>query len=242
MLLHIEQTPEVRVLFEHQREALEADGDGVTSVVDRASDGVMIRIVAGTSSPPMALRVERGAPLESKWTARRSSRTSSTPTRLDLREHVTTPAKLYWILHPEAVGSLIAHHIERRWCITCRSAHRTNEQKTTLQEVFRARIAKALGIAAESIQIESISFLAHDRAGGPDVSPWQSLLGRRCGAPVSAHGRTRNEHRHRGCAQPMLEARRGSQRRGKGSATRHVPKRAASSCRSQLRREQGQLR
>ncbi|MEO0599886.1 MAG: FAD-dependent monooxygenase [Myxococcota bacterium] len=33
----------------------------------------------------------------------------------DLSDVVTTRGKLYWLLHPGAAGTLIAHHIERRW-------------------------------------------------------------------------------------------------------------------------------
>lgn len=33
----------------------------------------------------------------------------------DLSDRVPTRGKLYWILHPSAAGTLIAHHVERRW-------------------------------------------------------------------------------------------------------------------------------
>jgi len=159
MLLHIEQTPEVRVLFEHQWEAFEEDGDGVTSVVHRASDGATLRIrgryviaADGASSRARsALGIQMDGPEKLQDFV-------NAYFELNLREHVTTPAKLYWILHPEAVGSLIAHHIERRWVyhVPIYAPYERAEDYT--EEVFRARIAKALGMADELIQIESISF------------------------------------------------------------------------------------
>ncbi len=159
MLLHIEQTPEVQVLFEHQWEAFEEDGDGVTSIVHRASDGAALRIRAkyviaadgASSRARSALGIQMDGPEKIQDFV-------NAYFELNLREHVTTPAKLYWILHPEAVGSLIAHHIEKRWVyhVPIYAPYERAEDYT--EEVFRARIAKALGIADESIQIESISF------------------------------------------------------------------------------------
>lgn len=159
MLLHIEQTPEVQVLFDHQWEAFEEEGDGVTSIVHRASDGAALRIrgryviaADGASSRARsALGIQMDGPEKIQDFV-------NAYFELNLREHVKTPAKLYWILHPEAVGSLIAHHIERRWVyhVPIYAPYERAEDYT--EEVFRARIAKALGITDESIQIESISF------------------------------------------------------------------------------------
>lgn len=159
MLLHVEQTPEVRVLFEHQWEAFEEDADGVTSIVHRASDGATLRIrgryviaADGASSRARrALGIEMDGPEKLQDFV-------NAYFELNLREHVTTPAKLYWIMHPEAVGTLIAHHIERRWVyhVPIYAPYERAEDYTP--EVFRARIAKATGISDDSIQIESISF------------------------------------------------------------------------------------
>lgn len=159
MLLHIEQTPEVQVLFDHQWEAFEEEGDGVTSIVHRASDGAALRIrgryviaADGASSRARsALGIQMDGPEKIQDFV-------NAYFELNLREHVKTPAKLYWILHPEAVGSLIAHHIERRWVYHVPIYAPYERAKDYTEEVFRARIAKALGITDESIQIESISF------------------------------------------------------------------------------------
>ncbi|MEM6928809.1 MAG: FAD-dependent monooxygenase [Myxococcota bacterium] len=62
----------------------------------------------------------------------------------DLSDVVTTRGKLYWILHPGAAGTLIAHHIERRWVY-----HVPMEPGARLEDhdeaYFRDRLRVALG-------------------------------------------------------------------------------------------------
>ncbi|MBT8465405.1 MAG: FAD-binding protein [Myxococcales bacterium] len=159
MLLHVEQTPEVHVLFEHQWEAFEENADGVTSIVRRASDGATLRIRGRyvVAADGASSRARRALGIEMDGPEKLQDFVNAY-FELNLREHVTTPAKLYWIMHPEAVGTLIAHHIERRWVyhVPIYAPHEGAEDYTP--EVFRARIAKATGIPDDSIQIESISF------------------------------------------------------------------------------------
>lgn len=159
MLAHVEQTPEVRVLFEHQWKAFEEGADGVTSVIHRRTDGATLRIRCRyvIAADGAASRARRALGIEMDGPEKLQDFVNAY-FELNLREHVTTPAKLYWILHPEAVGTLIAHHIERRWVyhVPLFAPYESAEDYTP--EVFRARIAKATGISDESIQIESISF------------------------------------------------------------------------------------
>ena len=159
MLSHVEQTPEVRVLFEHQWEAFEENGDGVTSIVHRASDGARLRICGKyvVAADGASSRARRALGIEMDGPEKLQDFVNAY-FELNLREHVTTPAKLYWIMHPEAVGTLIAHHIERRWVyhVPIYAPYECAEDYTP--EIFRARIAKAVGIPDDSIQIESVSF------------------------------------------------------------------------------------
>ena len=159
MLSHVEQTPETQALFEHQWEAFEEDGDGLISIVVRASDGAMIRIHSryviaadgASSRARSALGIEMDGPEKLQDFV-------NAYFELNLREHVKTPAKLYWVLHPDAVGSLIAHHIEKRWVYHVPIYAPYERPEDYNAEVFRARIAKALGIEDDGIRIESISF------------------------------------------------------------------------------------
>ncbi len=159
MLSHVEQTPETQVLFEHEWEALEEEGESTISVVRRLRDDTMLRIRSryviaadgAASQARAAVGIEMNGPDKIQDFV-------NAYFELDLREHVQTPAKLYWIFHPEAVGSLIAHHIAKRWVyhVPIFAPYERAEDYTA--EVLQARIGKALGIAAAAIQIESIAF------------------------------------------------------------------------------------
>jgi 2,4-dichlorophenol 6-monooxygenase len=159
ILSHVEQTPETQVLFEHQWEALEDEGESTISVVRRLRDDAVLRIRSSyviaadgaASRARAALGIEMNGPEKIQDFV-------NAYFAMDLRAHVKTPAKLYWIFHPEAVGSLIAHHVEKRWVyhVPIFAPYESAEDYT--EEVFRARIGKALGIEAAAIQIESIGF------------------------------------------------------------------------------------
>lgn len=73
----------------------------------------------------------------------------------DLSSLVRTRGKLYWILHPGAAGTLIAHHIERRWVF-----HVPLEAGVRLEDCdaafFEARIRVALGGSQVPLAIRSI--------------------------------------------------------------------------------------
>ena len=74
----------------------------------------------------------------------------------DLRDMVDTPAKLYWILHPECYGTLICHHPQKRWVMHV-PLYGGEKTEDFTQEVFAARIRQALGRPDLDVQIESIS-------------------------------------------------------------------------------------
>ena len=73
-----------------------------------------------------------------------------------LRDYVETPAKLYWILHPEAYGAFIAHHVDKRWTYQVPIASPYERREDFTEEVLKKRIHKALG-SERDIQIKSIS-------------------------------------------------------------------------------------
>ena len=65
----------------------------------------------------------------------------------DLRELVKTPAKLYWILHPECYGTLICHHPAKRWVMHV-PVYDGETAADYTPEVFARRIRRALGRSA----------------------------------------------------------------------------------------------
>ncbi|MEO1258412.1 MAG: FAD-dependent monooxygenase [Bacteroidota bacterium] len=76
----------------------------------------------------------------------------------NLRDHVRTPAKLFWILNPEAAGTFIAHHIEKRW-VYMFPIYLAYEKKSFFTKGFlEKRIKKAFGNESLNIDVKSISF------------------------------------------------------------------------------------
>jgi len=159
MLAHVREAPETEVLFTHRWEGFEDDSTGITSMVVRTADSEAIRIRSryviaadgAASSARQALGISMDGPdkLQDFVNAYFEA---------DLSQALTTPAKLYWILHPEAVGTLIAHHVEKRWVyhVPIHSPYERPEDYT--EDVFIERIKKATGDDDVAIRIRSISF------------------------------------------------------------------------------------
>ena len=160
ILEHVENRRETRVLFGHQWENLADTGDRVRSAVRRPSDGVALEIVSryviaadGASS---LIRKALAIPMHGP---EKLQDFVNAYFELDLSEHVSIPAKLYWILHPAAAGTLIAHHVERRWVyhVPIYAPYESPEDYT--EEVFIERIRKAIGTDQDlPIAIRSIRF------------------------------------------------------------------------------------
>lgn len=77
--------------------------------------------------------------------------------KYNLREHLKTPAKLYWIAHPKYAGSFIAHHIEKRWVFVVPFYRQWQKLDEFTPEFFKDRIHGALGTDLPDLEIESIS-------------------------------------------------------------------------------------
>ena len=77
---------------------------------------------------------------------------------IGLRDYVHTPAKLYWILHPAAVGAFIAHHVDKRWTYNVPITPPYEKREDFTADVLKKRIQIALGTDRYDIQIKSISY------------------------------------------------------------------------------------
>ncbi len=77
---------------------------------------------------------------------------------LNLRKFLTKPAKLFWIMNPAAPGTLIAHHVEKRWVyhFPIFTPYQKKEQFT--KAILKQRILTALGNGDIPVVIKSISF------------------------------------------------------------------------------------
>lgn len=75
----------------------------------------------------------------------------------DLRSRLKTPAKLFFVFKPDAAGTFIAHHAGKRWVyhVPVMTPHERIEDYT--EEVFRERIAMAVGDPTFKANIASIS-------------------------------------------------------------------------------------
>lgn len=76
----------------------------------------------------------------------------------NLRDHLRKSAKLFWIMHPEAPGTFIAHHVEKRWVYHFPIFTPYEKKEDYPEAVLKQRILTALGNEDIPIEISSISF------------------------------------------------------------------------------------
>jgi len=155
----IKETPLIELLFQHQWHSLTQDETGVKSeILDRqkkttfpiqsqyliAADGAGSRCRKMVEIPfigPDKVDDFVSAYFEN-----------------NLRNHVQTPAKLFWIFNPESAGTFIAHHIEKRW-VYMQPIYLDYEQKESFTKAYlENRIKKALGDESLDIDVKSISY------------------------------------------------------------------------------------
>ncbi len=159
ILRHVRCTPETEVLFEHAWTGCEQGASGVTSTIHRQTDDSRIRIrsryVVAADGASSRTRAALGIQMEGP---EKLQDFVNAYFEADLSGLVTTHAKLYWILHPEAAGTLIAHHVEKRWVyhVPIHTPYERPEDYT--EDIFIERIRKALGDADAPIRIRSIGF------------------------------------------------------------------------------------
>ncbi|MBL8020291.1 MAG: FAD-dependent monooxygenase [Leptospirales bacterium] len=75
----------------------------------------------------------------------------------DLSKVLKTRAKLFFILRPDAAGTIIAHHPKKRWVYHVPILSPFEKVQDFTESVFRARLQRALGIPDFEPCIESIS-------------------------------------------------------------------------------------
>lgn len=76
----------------------------------------------------------------------------------NLRDHLRKSAKLFWIMHPEAPGTFIAHHVEKRWVYHFPIFTPYEKVEDYPEALLKKRIQTALGNENIPIEISSISF------------------------------------------------------------------------------------
>lgn len=149
------QSPLIQLRFGHRWESLEVLDGSVRNAI-KADGGYSIesRFVLGcdgASSP-----VRKGAGIEMDGPAEIQCFVNAY-FKLNLRDRVRTPAKLYWIMHPEYTGAFVAHHMEKRWIYAVPVNKPWEKPEDFTAEVMRERIQGALGFAAPDLEIASLS-------------------------------------------------------------------------------------
>lgn len=156
---HVRKNPHIELMLEHEWDAF---SEGDAKVVSR------IRSLRG---PADAIEVESRYLIGADGAGSRVRKLLGIemigPDRLQdfvnayfeigLRDYVHTPAKLYWILHPAAVGAFIAHHVDKRWTYNVPITPPYEQREDFTAEVLKKRIETALGTNRYDIQIKSIS-------------------------------------------------------------------------------------
>jgi 2,4-dichlorophenol 6-monooxygenase len=156
LVARAEESPLIKLLFGHQWNSFEErDGNLISTISGGAGDycfssKYLLGCDGASSRVRKALGIEMDGPSEIQSFV-------NAYFKFNLREHIKTPAKLYWILHPEYAGSLVAHHIEKRWVYAVPVFKPWERPEDFTADVMRDRIQGALGFESPDLQITSLS-------------------------------------------------------------------------------------
>jgi len=151
--------PRIRLMTEHEWEGFREVDAGVTNDVrSLASPADMLRIESSylIGADGAASQVRKSLGIQMRGPDRIQDFVNAY-FEIGLRDYVHTPAKLYWILHPEAVGAFIAHHVDKRWTYNVPITPPYEKPEDFTPEVLKERIQVALGTDDLDIHVKSIS-------------------------------------------------------------------------------------
>jgi 2,4-dichlorophenol 6-monooxygenase len=117
LLERLRAEPDVCVSYRRQWSALDQDRDGITSLIDDLESGETYEVRSKylLAADGAGSRVRKAAGIEMIGPDRLQSFVMI-HFQADLRAIVEDrPAILYWLLHPDVMGTLVAHDIERTW-------------------------------------------------------------------------------------------------------------------------------
>jgi len=155
LVARAQQCPLIDLRFGHQWVSCEAAGDHVINAIDsKSAYTIASRYLLGCDGASSRVRQAAGIAMEGPAEIQTFVNAFFTA---NLRDRVRTPAKLYWILHPEYAGAFIAHHMERRWVYAVPVEQPWERPEDFTKDAMRARIAGALGFNAPDVQMHSLS-------------------------------------------------------------------------------------
>ena len=159
LLRKVAENPMIEILFQQQWQSLTQDKTGVKSeIVDRQKETTStIQSQYVIAADGAGSRCRKFVNIPFKGPDKIQDFVSAYFEK-NLRDHIQTPAKLFWVLNPEAAGTFIAHHIEKRW-VYMLPIYLEYEKKESFTKAFLAnRIKKALGNESLDIEVKSISY------------------------------------------------------------------------------------
>ncbi|MEM8608431.1 MAG: FAD-dependent monooxygenase [Myxococcota bacterium] len=156
---HVEKSPLIELLLEHTWESVAETDSGVVSQVRAVGSveppfEVSSKYLLGADGAASAVREALGIAMIGPECIQDFVNAYF---EIGLRDYVPTPAKLYWIFHPAAVGAFIAHHVDRRWTYNVPITPPYESREDFTDEVLRERIQTALGTDEYDIDIKSVS-------------------------------------------------------------------------------------
>ncbi len=144
---HIQRNPQITLMTEHDWEGFSETGTNVVSQVrprSGSADPIDIESRYLLGADGAASRVRNALEIEMIGPDRLQDFVNAY-FEIGLRDYVHTPAKLYWILHPAAVGAFIAHHVDKRWTYNVPITPPYEKREDFTADVLKKRIQIALG-------------------------------------------------------------------------------------------------
>ena len=113
---HVVASPHIDLRLNHEWQSVETSADKTRSLVKDRSDNRTYEIEADwlIAADGAGSRVRQARGIEMIGPEKIQD-FKNAYFELNLRDHIERPAKLYWIFEPAAIGTFIAHHIEKRW-------------------------------------------------------------------------------------------------------------------------------
>ncbi|MEM7637798.1 MAG: FAD-dependent monooxygenase [Pseudomonadota bacterium] len=155
---HVTANPHIDLRLDHEWQSVETNASGTLSSIKDRSDDRLYSITADwlIAADGAGSRVRRALGIEMIGPEKIQD-FKNAYFELNLRDHIERPAKLYWIFEPAAVGTFIAHHIEKRWVYNVPIYEPWESPDHYTDEILADRIKYALGLEDGEVEIKSTS-------------------------------------------------------------------------------------
>ncbi len=156
LVAHVEASPLIDLRFAQRWESFEETENGLRSIVSDSDRTYTVQSKYLFGCDGASSRVRRAIGIEMEGPVELQSFVNAY-FKTNLLDRVDTRAKLYWIIHPEYAGTLVAHHMEKRWVYAVPVQTPWEQPEDFTPDVMRARIEGALGFEVPELEIASTS-------------------------------------------------------------------------------------